>query len=173
MATAEEIFAEAEAWVKMKFAKDPTCKIFLGVDSITAIHCQMQEEAGLEGRGRGILAAFLSKMLNRWAPLVRTHNVMMFLVNQIRTNPGVSFGDPEYRPGGSALDHYTSVIAKVKRTRGKSQGWIYINAQRAGIKTTILNQKNKVGGQEGALVGCKIYWKKRAKFLDVSEIEDT
>lgn len=171
VAYAEEVFNEAECWVKTKFAQDSNSCFFIGVDSTTGIQSQMEEEGGLEGRARGTGAAFLSKMLRRWASIVATHNVMFVLINQIRVNPGVSFGDPEYRPGGNSLDHWCSVIVKVKRPRGKGHGFIFTNGKPIGIRGTILNQKNKVGGSEGTVVGHKIYWAKRAKFVPASEVE--
>jgi len=168
--SAEEIFSLAEYWIRSKFAKDPLTKIFMAIDSTVAILPKQEDDAGLENKARGVLAAFLSKMLRRWAPIVRTHNVMLFLINQLRINPGVAFGDPEYRPGGQALDFYTSVITKVKRSRGKGQGWIYIGGERKGVKGIIVNQKNKTGGEEAVEIGYKIYWNKRGKFLPASVI---
>ncbi|MDE2439100.1 MAG: hypothetical protein KGN01_06975 [Patescibacteria group bacterium] len=168
MLTAEEVFEQAEIYVKKKLAKDPKRKIFLMVDSVTAIMPEREEEAGLEGGQMAMLASFMSRLLKRWVPIAWTHNVMMVLINQLRLNPGVRFGNPEYRPGGRALDFYTSVIVKVKR-ESKGHGWLLKGGKKIGIRGNLTNQKNKVGGQEGEVIGYKLYFSKRARFLNNSD----
>lgn len=169
--SAEDLYEEAELYVKYKIRKDPKAKIFMGIDSVAAILSAQQIDNTLEDGRRGVLAAFLSKMLNRWSPMVFTHNIMMVMINQVRVNPGVRFGDPVYRPGGNAIDHYTSVVAQVKRSRSKEKGYVVVKGKRIGIKGTVVNVKNKVGGMEDAKIGFKIYRRKRGKFVNFEEVE--
>lgn len=168
--SAEETFAEAEMWVRQKMVKNPKVKIFFGIDSTPAIMPAEEEEKGTEGHGMAMQARFMTRLLKRWVPIAWTHNVMMVTINQIRLNPGVRFGSPEYTPGGTALKFYCSVRVKVKRARGG--GWITARGKKIGIKGILTNIKNKAGGQEGDIVGYKMYFDRAAKFLPAGDIEE-
>lgn len=171
--SAEQLYEELDEWIKMKFAENKKARFFVGIDSLTAILPEQEEEAGLEGGAMAVQARFFSKMLRKWTGRVWTYNIMFVLVNQVRTNPGVRFGNPEYRPGGRAPDFYSSIIVKVRRPRGKDKKGMILSTRGRdlGIKGYITNQKNKVGGTEGEVIGFKCYWKKRAKFINAEDVE--
>lgn len=164
MITAEEIFALLHRWVDRRLAKNPHQKLFILIDSVPAIVPRSAMDGSLEGGQRALLAAFMSKLLNRWVPIAWTHNIMMVFINQVRMNPGARFQNPEYRPGGQGLEFYSSVIVRVRR-EGKEHGWVLQNGKRIGIRGVMINVKNKVGGLENETVGYKLYYHKRAKFF--------
>jgi recombination protein RecA len=160
--TAQELCAEAEAWVMMKHRKRPNGRIFLGVDSVTAFLVEDEEGGGIEDqnmRTKSSLAQFMGQLLRRWTALASSCNVMMVLINQVRIAPGVRFGDPEYSPGGKALLFYSSILARVRRGGG---GRLRQGDKIIGMQGIVTNRKNKTGegSQEGHKVGFKVYWDK-------------
>lgn len=168
--SAEEILKEAETWVRTKIISDPNAKIFLALDSISAIMPKAEEEKGMEKDAMAVQARFTSKMLRRWTPIARTHNIIFVLINQLRTNPGIAFGNPEYTTGGWALRFYPSVRIRVKRLGGAG-GLMVSGGKRIGIKGVIQNIKNKAGGSEGVEVGYKFFFNQRAKFVQAKDVK--
>jgi protein RecA len=69
-------------------------------------------------------------------------NVTMLYLNQIRTKPGVAYGDPTTTPGGSAFEFYSSVRISLSRARimEEKDGDKEMVGQRITLKTT----KNKI-----------------------------
>lgn len=57
--------------------------------------------------------------------IMGTRNVSVLATNQTRMKPGVSFGNPEYEPGGQAVKFYPDLkfrmqaVGKVKKERGR------------------------------------------------------
>ena len=116
------------------------------------------------------LSRFLSRTLKKWAGYGMAYNVMFILINQIRTKPGVNFGNPEYTTGGRAPGYYSSIRVKLYRTKG---GRITNSGKIIGIKGIISNFKNKVGGGsiEGDKIGFKLFFDRPAKFFEANEIK--
>lgn len=74
----------------------------------------------------------LSKMASRY-------NMLLLFLNQIRTKPGVAYGDPTTTPGGNAPEFYSSVRISLTRSMLKEkEGGIMGQDIRAYLK------KNKV-----------------------------
>jgi recombination protein RecA len=170
--TAEEIFAEVEELIKKKGRENPNGRIFLCVDSIAAMLTEEEAAAGIQGQNMRTtvsLATFLSKFLRRWVAFVRQYNVMMMFVNQLRTAPGVMYGNPEYTPGGNAVRLYASVRVRMRRRSKK----ILKGGQAIGIKGLLMNWKNKAGegSREGLNCGYKLYYKGIMKYVDADDIK--
>lgn len=74
--------------------------------------------AGTATEGVGL--AELARIGAAWMPTVAAYvnraNALMFICNHIREKPGVMFGNPEYEPGGNALQHARSIATLVHRT---------------------------------------------------------
>lgn len=173
MITAEEQCEEIELWMKRTYARNPTGRIFLGIDSIAAMVPKEAEEAGLEQnmRTRVSVASFLSWLLPRWQARASNYNAMMFLVNQIRVAPGKMFGNPEYTPGGNAVRFFCAIRVKMRRKGGA----ILKEGTPLGFKGVIKNWKNKSGegSEEHKEIGFKMYYNGRSKYLPTSEIKST
>jgi recombination protein RecA len=176
--TAEEVCEEVEAWMRMLHQENPNAKFYGIVDSVATMVTDTEADGGITGqnmRTNSSLSMFLSKLLRRWAGLCRTHNAIIVFINQIRTKPGVMFGDPEYSPGGRALKHAASVRVRVQRVKG---GMLKQNGKNVGIMAIITNKKNKAG--EGSVEGLKcgfkaMFFKKDVaeawKFLDAEKLK--
>lgn len=155
---AESLFTEAEIGME-KMAAYGFKKQFWFIDSIATLQPEMVLAAGTAGqnmRTNNERAVFLSNTLPKWAGLAANYNAMVFLINQVRTKPGVMFGDPTYTPGGNSLGHTCSVMARVSRLKELKR-----NGRTAGIVSVISNIKNKAGGGsvEREKCGFKIYWR--------------
>ena len=117
---------------------------------------------------------FLSDKLPEWASLAAGgYNAIIILVNQLRTKPGVAYGDPTYSPGGRALVHACAVRADVARLK---HGRITNAGDVVGLLTKIRNFKNKAGGRSNQGEECvlKLRWDKtpvRIKVFDKGEGE--
>jgi recombination protein RecA len=171
MTTGEEVFEEAELWMRRAHARNPEGRIFLGVDSIAAILPEEEAAAGIQEqnmRTKVSLAAFLSRLLKRWVAMAANYNVMMILVNQLRTAPG-AWGDPTYTPGGNAIRFYSAVRVRMYR-KGKK---LLKGGNPVGIKGLLSNWKNKAGegSREGLKVGYKMYYNGRSKYVSAEEIK--
>jgi RecA/RadA recombinase len=102
----------------------------------------------------------------------------MLMLNQIRTRPGAQkWEDPEYSPGGNAMEHFCNSRNKVHRfinsritDNKKSSGKLI------GIQGVVKNFKNKVGdgSLEGNAVGFRIMFgsgpiDERIKFYSLAD----
>lgn len=171
MTTGEEVFEEAELWLRRAHARNPEGRLFLGVDSIAAILPEEEAAAGIQEqnmRTKVSLASFLSRLLKRWVAMAANYNVMMPLVNQLRTAPG-AWGDPTYTPGGNAIRFYSAVRVRMRR-KGKK---LLKGGKPVGIKGILANWKNKAGegSREGLTVGFKLYYDGRSKYVSADEIK--
>ena len=171
--TAEELLEEVEAWMELKHRKNPDGKIFAGLDSLAALLTEVEASGGIADqnmRTNFALPTFLSKLLRRWVAYMRVYNVMLILINQVRTKPNV-YGDPEDSPGGKALRLYCHIRVKIRRSAG---GQVKKNGKQIGIKGVITNIKNKAGGGsiEKLKIGYKIYFDGSAKFIEAEEVKE-
>jgi RecA/RadA recombinase len=175
LAYAEELCAEAEAmtdlWYRRALESDTTPKMVMVVDSLTAFMVKDEGEAGTEGQNmntNAALARFLSKFMRRWAGHAQTHNCYTIFINQLRTTPGVAFGDPTYTPGGKAAKFYCHSRVKVRRIKG---GRMKLSGKTVGLKGLMTNFKNKLGGTEGTEVGYKIRFVGKYNFVSAGEMK--
>lgn len=139
--SAEYLFAEAEAAMSVCKEKDKKRKILVVIDSIANLQTEMVVDKGTTDqnmRSNMDRAQFLGNVLPRWINLAKNYTAWIFLINQVRTNPAVLFGDNEYSPGGKALDHNSHVMVKIRR---KGEG--LDNDSFGGY---FKNVKNKAGG---------------------------
>ena len=174
--SAEEVCAEAE--VGMRLLAERGCKKqFWLLDSIAMLQTQAVIDAGTTGqnmRTKVDRAQFLSQTLPKWAGLAANYNAMIFLVNQVRTKIGVVFGNPEYSPGGNALDHACSSRVRVRRLKN---GQLRHNGKVIGLIGIIRNVKNKVGhgSVQDEKAGFQVLWNRpiaKVEFMSAQDAED-
>lgn len=173
--SAEELFAEAEVGMDM-LANAGAEKQFWFLDSVANLRPQEMLEKGVMGqnmRTKVGLASFLSSTLPTWVGLAANYNATIVLINQIRTNPGQMFGNPEYSPGGNAFQHTCAVRADVVRLKG---GKLRKGERTVGIVGIVRNFKNKAGrrSEQDVVCGYTIRWDKEPavyKFMDREEAE--
>ncbi len=166
--TGQELMEEVEACIKLT---RKTKKVFAVVDSAAALLTEGEEDAGISGAKMNTnmaLAMFLGRLLRRWVGLAQSHNAMMVFINQLREGP-VKFGDPTKTVGGNALRFYSHVRARVSRVAGSK---IVDKGVTQGIKGIIQAKKNKTGGNEGAVIGFRLwFYEPRIEFLDAKEVK--
>jgi RecA/RadA recombinase len=141
----EFLFKEAEEVMHAIKEADPDRPIFVIVDSIANLQPEMAIEAGLTEdnmRTNNERALFLGKALPRWVSFGKNYTMWIMLINQIRTRPGVVMGNPEYSPGGNALDHNCHVMGQIRRKSGVEEK----DGTVTGISGYMVNSKNKAGG---------------------------
>jgi RecA/RadA recombinase len=75
-------------------------------DSYPALVTADEDEAEESSKGLALDARAFSKNIKKVKGVLKRKAFLLIGVNQIRLNPGVKFGSPEYEPGGNALKFY-------------------------------------------------------------------
>lgn len=165
LTNAQELCAEIEEAIKLKVKQDRKVVV---LDSIAAMLTAGEADAGLNGGmpSRMDLPLFMGKLLRRWTGLAQVHNAWIVLVNQLRTGPK-SFGNPEYTPGGNAALFYSHTRIQVQRVTGSR---IIDAGKTVGIRGKLVCRKNKTGGEEGAEIGFRLFFKGGLEFVPVKEL---
>ena len=83
------------------------------------------------------LAQATSSELPAFSLFVEENNAIAIFLNQIRTKPGVVYGDPRYTPGGDSLEFYASARMFLSRSMEKEGKAV------TGQKITAETVKNK------------------------------
>lgn len=167
LTNAQELCSEIQAVIEAKSKRFN--KIMLVVDSIPAMLPEYEAEAGLEGanmRSDMDLPKFLSRLMRRWIGLAQSYNVLMVLINQLRSSP-VPF-KPDYTPGGNAVPFYSHVRVRIRRAKG---GMIKRGGKTVGMQGIIENNKNKSGSPEKSCVGFKLYWEGPIEFVEAKKLD--
>lgn len=162
---AEQLFEEAKVRIHMIKKDYPDRPIFWVVDSIANLVTEAEQDAGFTEsnmRTNNDRPMFLSKALPKMVTLGVNYDMWMFCINQVRTKPGVMFGDPTYTPGGNALEHNCHVQARMGRSKKFS---LEVNGRTVRIGGIIKNIKNKAGGMsiEGKQCSYSVSFRKPTK----------
>jgi recombination protein RecA len=168
LATAEELIEEAESVLEEVAGKDQ--RVVIVVDRVTAMLPEDQAAAGIANQSmktEQALPKLLGYLLRRWVALLQEKNALAIFINQLRTKPGISFGDPDYTPGGNALPFYCHVRVRARR-KGKR---LLKNGKPMGVQGVLVNVKNKAGGEEGAECGFALFWDGRSKFFNAADLK--
>lgn len=117
--------------VREKGLIDPDAPLIWVFDSVASMipHDKLYNDKG-ERREIGdynmrdtlLLAKSCSQSYPTLSQFAEDYNMTVLLLNQIRTKPGVMYGNPETTPGGNAAEFYCSVrlnIGKSEITNGK------------------------------------------------------
>jgi RecA/RadA recombinase len=142
--SAEELLTLVEKWMILQRKLNPDGKVFLGLDSTTALQPEEELEAGYMDqnmRTRMSLAPLLNTLSKRMIPIASNMNALIVFICQLRTNPTANmFENPDYVPGGNGILFYPSTVAWMKRVRN-----IYERGKNTGLESIIENRKNKMG----------------------------
>lgn len=110
------------------------------IDSVAALVPQAEIDGSMGKAHVGLQSRLMSQALRKLTPLASATGTSVIFINQLRERIGVSFGNPEYTPGGKALKFYASV-----RIDLRSQARIKDGDKVIGRKTKARVIKNKVG----------------------------
>ena len=166
LSTAQELCEEIEECMKLKRKEN---KSFVVIDSIAALLTEGESAAGISGANMSTntdLARFVGRLLRRWVGLAQVHNAMIIFINQLREGPA-KFGDPTHSMGGNAPKFYSHVRLRMKRVPGSK---IVDKGKVIGIRGTITALKNKTGGEEGAKVGFRLFYKGKIEFVPAKDV---
>lgn len=111
------------------------------VDSVPSLIPKAMVESGLEDQHYALLAKLMSSTMQKITPVVGNSKTLLIFINQLRKsmNP---YGNPFVKPGGMALDFYSSIIVQAKK-ESKSErldpDTKYVIGHDIGVKVT----KNK------------------------------
>jgi len=125
--TFEESIDQAVDWMEAIRKADvipfeaPLALVF---DSFAAMVPAEKMERGSDAanmREKVALATAASQELPAFCNFVEENNACVLFLNQIRTKPGVVYGDPRYTPGGDSLPFYSSTRAFLSRSMVKDK----------------------------------------------------
>lgn len=144
--TLEDAFDSIEKTIKAIREEDKITPIVIGLDSLPVLPTKKEQE--VEGYATSetlgmIRAKTVGSCLRKIHSLVSQNNVLLIIINQIRSKIAM-FGSPDTRAaGGRSLEYYLSV--GLKTSFSKSKGPLKDEFDRTiGIEGSIDNTKNKV-----------------------------
>ena len=108
------------------------------VDSIAALSPKAEIDGEMGAAHVGLHARLMSQACRKLSPLVRQKNALLLFINQIRFKVGVVFGNPETRPGGKAVDFYSTYMIEIRAPRsGKQTGKTLMGFGEEGPEETV------------------------------------
>jgi len=111
----------------------------VAIDSVAALVPQAELEGEIGDSTVALQARLMSKALRRITSVVNKSRTTVIFTNQLRTNIGVMFGNPEVTTGGKALRFYASVRLEIRRIESIKEGEDF-QGNRVRVKVV----KNKV-----------------------------
>ena len=89
------------------------------IDSIAAMQ-PPQEETSAPGKNNiALLARALPAELRKITSMLSDTGVTLICINQLRTRPGIMYGNPEESPGGTTLKHSCAQMVHLAKMQGK------------------------------------------------------
>jgi len=140
--SAEDGFEIAEKIMDIVRKSDAKIPITIVFDSIASMITRAELEAKYDPnmKTKLSLATLMSSALKQIASRASKLDITTIFLNQVRVNPGVIYGNPEYTAGGNAMKFYASV--RVKLVKGKKIE--NENKQIIGETITAKVEKNKI-----------------------------
>lgn len=136
-AIVERIFDVIDALLEELDPKGPpSCIIW---DSVASSPTQTEIDADVSTKTVAEKPRLLSKGIRRITGKI-PNNLAFILVNQVRTNINIKFGDPQDSVGGNALWFWASVRLKLKKTTTLKDK----NNKPIGIVCSAYTKKNKI-----------------------------
>ena len=145
--TLEECFQIMEDTILDIRKLDKDTPIVIAYDSIAVSPSKAEVEATSYDQSPmtgAIRAKTTGACLRKINSMLREHKVALVIINQIRTDVGKMFGNPDTAAaGGKALEYYLGVNLECKSNK-TSDLLVDENKQVIGIKGIVKNKKNKV-----------------------------
>ncbi|MCO6438459.1 MAG: recombinase RecA [Phycisphaerae bacterium] len=92
------------------------------VDSVAALIPKAEIEGDMGDAHVALQARLMSQALRKLTAAIGKSKTIVIFINQLRTNIGVMFGNPETTPGGRALKFYSSVRLDIRRIASIKEG---------------------------------------------------
>lgn len=109
------------------------------IDSVAALVPKAEIAGEMGDMHVGLQARLMSQALRKLTSIVSKTNACVIFLNQIRTNIGVMWGNPETTPGGRALKFYASMRLDIRRVGNIKEG-----EDVTGMQARVKIIKNKV-----------------------------
>lgn len=109
------------------------------IDSVAALTPRSEIEGEMGQQSIGLQARLMSHALRKLTAAIARSRCVVIFINQIRSQIGMMFGNPETTPGGKALKFYASVRLDVRRMAQIKKGEEVIGNR---VKAKVV--KNKV-----------------------------
>lgn len=109
------------------------------VDSVAALTPKAEIEGEMGHQFIGLQARLMSQALRKLSAITAKSQTTIIFINQVRSNIGMMFGNPETTPGGKALKFYSSARIELKRIAQIKKG-----EEIVGNRTKAKVVKNKV-----------------------------
>lgn len=124
-----------------------TCKIVaqagtfgaIVIDSLAGLAPKAQIDGDIGDSHAGLFARIMSDALSVLTTYLDNSGCTLIVINQLRENINVMFGNPEHATGGRALKYYASVRLDVRRIESLKQSGEVI-----GSRTRVKVVKNKI-----------------------------
>lgn len=114
------------------------------LDSVAAVNTPTEEVSAVGKQNMALMGRFLSVELKKLTPQIAHANVAFMAINQIRTSPGVMFGDPTTTSGGNAWKHACSVMVMLAQLSARDTKIYDDNDEQIGGRIRVKIAKNKV-----------------------------
>jgi recombination protein RecA len=114
------------------------------LDSVAAVNTPTEEVSAVGKQNMALMGRFLSVELKKLTPQIAHSNVAFMAINQIRTSPGVMFGDPTTTSGGNAWKHACSVMVMLAQLSARDTKIYDENDEQIGGRIRVKIAKNKV-----------------------------
>ncbi len=109
------------------------------IDSLAGLAPKAQIDGDIGDSHVGLSARIISDAMSVLTPILDNSGCTLIVINQIRENVGVIFGNPEKVTGGRALKYYSSIRLDVRRIESLKQSGEVI-----GSRTRVRIVKNKI-----------------------------
>jgi|TARA_R110000787_G_scaffold61075_2_gene138473 recombination protein RecA len=136
----ENILAIAESTILKARALTTDIPVVIVWDSVAASSPKAELEGDYEQQSIGLQARAISKGMRKITGVIADQNVLFVILNQVRVNIGVRYGDPDTTPGGKAIPFHASTRIKL------SSGTAIKNDEGEVIGINVISKtiKNKV-----------------------------
>ena len=143
--TVEDMYNNLDWISKNDTDNDVVLYIIDSLDSLRdAREIKHIQKKGIEKQDMGGgKARVLSQLFRNCIEGIHNSNILLVILSQIRKKIGITFGDPNTRAGGKALDHYATHIFQLREI-GKIQTEEKFNQ---GIEVGVRIKKNKTGSR--------------------------
>lgn len=109
------------------------------IDSLTGLAPKAQIDGDIGDSHVGLSARIMSNAMSVLTSILDNSGCTLIIINQIRENVGVMFGNPEKVTGGRALKYYTSIRLDIRGVESIKSG-----GEEIGRKTRVKVVKNKI-----------------------------
>ena len=136
----EDVFTIIESTIEKAKSVKKDIPITIIWDSLAATPAKAELLGDYDQQTIGLAARTLSKGFRKVTSVIANNNVLLVVLNQIRTKIGVMYGDPMTTPGGLSLPFHASVRISLTGGTKIDNG----NEEMIGINVIARTTKNKV-----------------------------